>query len=1147
MREEFSIRVIVPVASCWMMTTTKRMEAGDTTRLLVNGTPGNATYHAATDFTWESSDEKVATVDKSGNVAAVGYGAATITATSHNGLQATCEIIVTVSVDEIEISLVDAEEAIAEVGGDALQLRAVAYDLNGSSENVAQSFSWASSNNTVATVKEGEDGTATVTGLKPGTATITATAKDGSGVRATFQVTVVAPVQDFTVPDKAQVVIGEKSTLPLTVTPANATEGARDDFSWESDDKSIVTVDGTGIVTGVALGTATITVTSHNGIQKQCEVTVTNPTNAVTITPVDPEKTDVIVGKADLVLQAVAYGKDGSTTDVAQSFTWTSSNAAIATVKAGEDGTATVTGLKAGTVTIAATTTDGSDIRGTYTVTVIVPVTGLTLPESELLPVGETLDLADALEFEPADATARDVEWTSSDEKVATVDDNGVVTGIAAGTAVITVAAKSDASVTASCTVSVKRIPDKITIEPVGAHIPYEERAETVVLYFPTGSRDVAYTASSVTFDFLPDDEDVLSDVRWQISSGSNYVNAKVNDDGSLTVTPKKNALSSRTKSAQIVVRAASKYDMSVQDTYNILLARGIAKIEMNDMRIDYATTTSFGVPKPTITPSNATFTSSSDFIWMSSDPSVVSISESGYCTVNGTGVAYISMCPKYDEGYIASGSPYVTGGFSVTVSKDAAVVIIAMLDDNYNVIGLDRATIPHGGNVQLFALALEGDYTLEDLEAGKLPEAGQRFSWNVSNSNYLSIELADEESGFCLLHAARTTGNNYVRVTATCKDGTGTLGEFFIRIVDPMTGIDNIPEELSLHVGETHTFTPVPIPANVELQDFFWHDIRERDEHVASMEGNTVTALSPGKVTLTVAPVNHGLQKDASGAYYSVSASCLLTVYNYPASVRISGATEGQTLLVGDTLDLSAAVLDESGSPDDVMQGVTWTTSDAKVATIDEDGTFTAVGTGEVTITATATDKGEEDATICQSLTLRVGDAQITGVPAELTLYAGEKHTFEPALEPEGEATFIWSELSEEDAAVLTMEGDTVTAVAPGSVKVTVEAEGMDGVSATCNITVASRPASIVISGLEDGQEIAMGARTQLTATVLDADGNETGVPQEVVWDCSNWNVADMEDGLLLPYSMGEITITATSAVDDKVKASITITVGMF
>ena len=91
---------------------------------------------------------------------------ATITATSHNGLKTTCEIIVTVSVDEIEISLVDAKEAVAEVSGDDLQLRAVAYDLDGSSENVAQSFTWTSSNNAVATVKEGEDGTAAVTGLQ---------------------------------------------------------------------------------------------------------------------------------------------------------------------------------------------------------------------------------------------------------------------------------------------------------------------------------------------------------------------------------------------------------------------------------------------------------------------------------------------------------------------------------------------------------------------------------------------------------------------------------------------------------------------------------------------------------------------------------------------------------------------------------------------------------------------------------------------------------------------------------------------------------------------------------------------------------------------------------------------------------------------
>ena len=48
--------------------------------------------------------------------------------------------------------------------------------------------------------------------------------------------------------------------------------------------------------------------------------------------------------------------------------------------------------------------------------------------------------------------------------------------------------------------------------------------------------------------------------------------------------------------------------------------------------------------------------------------------------------------------------------------------------------------------------------------------------------------------------------------------------------------------------------------------------------------------------------------------------------------------------------------------------------------------------------------------------------------------------------------------------------------------------------------LSSAALVAVMVISPREDGQEIAMGARTQLTATVLDADGNETGVPQEVV-----------------------------------------------
>ena len=95
------------------------------------------------------------------------------------------------------------DEPTVEVAGEPLTLQAIGYDMNGSSENIAQTFTWTSSNSSIATVAVGEDGTATVTGLKPGTVTITVTARDGSGTRETIQVTVIAPVQDFTIPRRS--------------------------------------------------------------------------------------------------------------------------------------------------------------------------------------------------------------------------------------------------------------------------------------------------------------------------------------------------------------------------------------------------------------------------------------------------------------------------------------------------------------------------------------------------------------------------------------------------------------------------------------------------------------------------------------------------------------------------------------------------------------------------------------------------------------------------------------------------------------------------------------------------------------------------------------------------------------------------------
>ena len=1046
---------------------------------------------------------------------------------------------------------------------DSMTLTATAYGKNGTTDDVAQDFTWTTSSASIADVVKGENGnTATVTGLKAGTVTITATTTDGSNIRGTYTITVIVLVEDFTLPANTSVVYGENATLSLTVEPSDATYKARTDFTWESSDEDIVSVSASGVVTGVDLGTATITVTSHNGIVKSCEVTVTNPTAEVVVGPANPENDELIVGEKDLLLMAVAYGKDGTTDEVAQDFTWSTSDASVATVKKSADGAlATVTGLKAGTVTITATANDGTNVKGTYAVTVIVPVTGLKLPESAELPIVETLDLGAQLVFEPEDATLRDVEWTSADDTIATVNDSGIVTGHKAGKVLITVTAKSDPDVSASCEVYVKSIPTSIDIEAVGDYIPYGD--DTALLYIPyANERYTHYRNESVTLRFVPESEDVAADVEWQVYSGASRVAVTRNEDDTFTIAARTNGLGSSEYLANVVIRARSKYDNNIIGSYTIVLARGISQIGMNDMQINYDTTTTFRVPQPTILPANATFRNSSDFVWMSSDPDVVSISEGGVCTVNGTGVAYISMCPKYDCGYLNGGSPDVNGGFSVTVLKKTKQVVIAMVSDEFDeIISINEGVAPHGGNVQLLAVALEDGYTWDDYLAGRLPAAGQRFTWTTSNANQASIELADGETGLCLFHCVRVTGNGYVTLRATTKDGSGAYGIFRLRIVPPITEIQNIPEELVLRVGEEHTFDPVIVPEDVELPDLFWHEIKERDRHIASMDGNTVTALSPGTVTLTVAPV--GQQNTVNGI---VNAQCELTVVSDdPATMRINGAQDGQTFRIGDVVDLSATMLAADGSSEGVDQKVSWDFSfenvwipnektgvmeyhpDGEALVIDDEtGELTAVGTGVATITATARSKTADGETISRTITVYIQDEKITGIPEEIILTPGESYTFEPALEPASEsASFTWDALSEADQAVVSMEGNTVTAVGPGSVTLTLTADGVDG-KATCTVRVADAPASITLTGLEEGQRIAMGDKIQLTATLLDENGSAENVPQEIVWDCSNWGIANVEDGLVAPYSMGEITITAASAIDPDVKASVTVYVGM-
>ena len=255
--------------------------------------------------------------------------------------------------------------------------------------------------------------------------------------------------------------VGDTAQLSVTTTPAALADLV--EVTWSSDEPGIVSVSD-GTVTAESEGTATITATIEvNGTTYSQTVTIAVGGSVVPDVPVtgvslDRTSASLNVG-GTVTLTATVSPSDATNKDV----TWSSSNPSVATVENG-----VVTAVGDGTATITVTTVDGS-YTATCEVTVTedtIEVTGVTLDKSEmtLYTDGRTGELNATVS--PSNATNKNVTWKSSDPSVATVDENGVVAPVSAGTATITVTTV-DGSHTATCTVTVEDVvPERIYVEP---------------------------------------------------------------------------------------------------------------------------------------------------------------------------------------------------------------------------------------------------------------------------------------------------------------------------------------------------------------------------------------------------------------------------------------------------------------------------------------------------------------------------------------------------------------------------------------------------------------------------------------------------------------------------------------------------------
>ena len=240
----------------------------------------------------------------------------------------------------------------------------------------------------------------------------------------------------------------DKTTLELTagatgqlVAKLNPEDATDQSVTWNSSNNGVVTVDQNGSLKAVAAGTATITVkTTDGGYTATCKVTV-KPV-AVTEVRLDQISRTMKVGDM-LVLNATVLPEN--VTD--KTVTWSSSDEAVATV--GADGT--VTALKEGTAVITAKCGEKSAFCTVTVQKAEVLAESVTLDQTTMeLTVNGTGKLTATVK--PDETTVKTIQWSSSDETVATVGADGTVTALKEGTAVITAKCGEKS---AECTVTV--------------------------------------------------------------------------------------------------------------------------------------------------------------------------------------------------------------------------------------------------------------------------------------------------------------------------------------------------------------------------------------------------------------------------------------------------------------------------------------------------------------------------------------------------------------------------------------------------------------------------------------------------------------------------------------------------------------------
>lgn len=348
-----------------------------------------------------------------------------------------------------------------------VQLKAIVNPINAINKKV----SWVSSNSQIATV----DRNGKVKALKVGNAIITAISTDGSNVSAKCKIKVVQRVTKVKL-NKSIINLSKKgktAKLKATVLPNNAYNKS---VTWKPNNTKVVTVDKKGKIKATTNKGATyVNAIAKDGSKKKAKVLVVVGPKVKKITL---NKTSVTLNRGaknrTFQLKKAIKNKNATYKVVA----WNTSNKNIATVNS----TGKVTIKRRGKVTITAKTKDGSNKSAKCKFTVKQLVTKLSYNnKKQVKEVYKNKTIKFAVTVIPDNANNKGLTYSSSNEKVATVNSKGVIKGIKAGTVTITAKAKDGSRKAVKLTVKVKNPP--ITINTKLSNNEFNSNRKYVDMY----------------------------------------------------------------------------------------------------------------------------------------------------------------------------------------------------------------------------------------------------------------------------------------------------------------------------------------------------------------------------------------------------------------------------------------------------------------------------------------------------------------------------------------------------------------------------------------------------------------------------------------------------------------------------------------